>query len=261
MRENVKITEGRIFQSGKREIVVGKGVAKRYPTARLGSKIDLGRGQWEVVGVMDGGRSAANSEIFCDLAQLAADQNREAGLSSVLLRATDEVAMQALTNDLTGDQRLNVDAVSERAYYEAQTSAAAPIQFLGIFVAIIMSIGSSFAAMNTMYAAVARRAPEIGTLRVLGFSKPGILISFMLESLLLSLLGGVMGCLLVLPLNNFTTGIGSFTTFSEITFDFRITPGIMLSGIIFALVMGVIGGLFPAFSAARKQILTALKQN
>lgn len=261
MRENVKITEGRIFQSGKREIVVGKGVAKRYPMARLGSKIDLGRGQWEVVGVMDGGRSAANSEIFCDLAQLAADQNREAGLSSVLLRATDEVAMQALTNDLTGDQRLNVDAVSERAYYEAQTSAAAPIQFLGIFVAIIMSIGSSFAAMNTMYAAVARRAPEIGTLRVLGFSKPGILISFMLESLLLSLLGGVMGCLLVLPLNNFTTGIGSFTTFSEITFDFRITPGIMLSGIIFALVMGVIGGLFPAFSAARKQILTALKQN
>lgn len=261
MRESVKITEGRIFQSGKREIVVGKGVAKRYPMARLGSKIDLGRGQWEVVGIMDGGRSAANSEIFCDLAQLAADQSREAGLSSVLLRATDEVAMQALTNDLTSDQRLNVDAVSERAYYESQTSAAAPIQFLGIFVAIIMSIGSSFAAMNTMYAAVARRAPEIGTLRVLGFSKPGILASFMIESLLLSLLGGVIGCLLVLPLNNFTTGIGSFTTFSEITFDFRITPGIMLSGIVFALVMGIIGGLFPAASAARKQILTALKQN
>ncbi len=261
MRESVKITEGRWFQSGKREIVVGKGVAKRYPTARLGSKIDLGRGQWEVVGVMDGGRSAANSEIFCDLAQLAVDQNREAGLSSVLLRATDEVAKQALINDLTSERRLNVDAISERAYYESQTGAAAPIQFLGIFVAIIMSIGSSFAAMNTMYAAVARRAPEIGTLRVLGFSKPGILVSFMLESILLSLLGGIVGCLLVLPLNDFTTGIGSFTTFSEITFDFRITPEIMLSGIIFALVMGVIGGFFPAFSAARKQILTALKQN
>lgn len=261
MRESVKITEGRWFQSGKREIVVGKGVAKRYPTARLGSKIDLGRGQWEVVGVMDGGRSAANSEIFCDLPQLAADQNREAGLSSALLRATDEVAKQALINDLTSDQRLNVDAVSERAYYESQTGAAAPIQFLGIFVAIIMSIGSSFAAMNTMYAAVARRAPEIGTLRVLGFSKPGILVSFMLESILLSLLGGIVGCLLVLPLNDFTTGIGSFTTFSEITFDFRITPEIMLSGIIFALVMGIIGGLFPAASAARKEILTALKQN
>lgn len=261
MRESVKVSEGRLFQPGKREIVVGKGVAKRYPTARLGSKIDLGRGQWEVVGIMDGGRSASNSEIFCDLAQLAADQNRETGLSSVLLRATDEVAKQALINDLTSDRRLNVDAVSERAYYESQTSAAAPIQFLGIFVAIIMSVGSSFAAMNTMYAAVARRAPEIGTLRVLGFSKPGILASFMIESLLLSLLGGIIGCLLVLPLNNFTTGIGSFTTFSEITFDFRITPEIMLSGIIFALVMGLIGGLFPAFSAARKEILTALKQS
>lgn len=260
MRESVKVTEGRMFQPGKREIVVGKGVAKRYSTARLGSKIDLGRGQWEVVGIMDGGRSAANSEIFCDLAQLAADQNREAGLSSVLLRAKDEVSMQALINDLTNDRRLNVDAVSERAYYESQTSAAAPIQFLGMFVAVIMSIGSSFAAMNTMYAAVARRAPEIGTLRVLGFSKPGILTSFMIESLLLSLLGGLIGCLLVLPLNNFTTGVGSFVTFSEITFDFRITPGIMLTGIIFALVMGIIGGLFPAASAARKQILTALKQ-
>jgi len=261
MRESVKVTEGRMFQPGKREIVVGKGVAKRHSTARLGSKLDLGRGQWEIVGIMDAGRSAANSEIFCDLAQLAADQNRETGLSSVLLRATDEVAKQALINDLTSDRRLNVDAVSERAYYESQTSAAAPIQFLGIFVAIIMSIGSSFAAMNTMYAAVARRAPEIGTLRVLGFSKPGILASFMIESLLLSLLGGIIGCLLVLPLNNFTTGIGSFTTFSEITFDFRITPGIMLSGIIFALVMGLIGGFFPAFSAARKEILSALKQS
>jgi putative ABC transport system permease protein len=260
MRETVPLVEGRHFQPGRREIVVGKGVAKRYSTARIGSKIDLGRGQWEVVGIMDGGRSAANSEIFCDLAQLAADQNREAGLSSVLLRTTDEVSKQALINDLTSDRRLNVDAVSERAYYEAQTSSAAPIQFLGMFVAIIMSIGSSFAAMNTMYAAVARRAPEIGTLRVLGFSKPGILASFMIESLLLSLLGGLVGCLLVLPLNNFTTGVGSFVTFSEITFDFRITPGIMLAGIIFALVMGVIGGLFPAASAARKQILTALKQ-
>ena len=261
MRETIKVTEGRMFQPGKREIVVGKGVAKRYSTARLGSKIDLGRGQWEVVGIMDGGRSVANSEIFCDLAQLAADQNREAGLSSVLIRTTDEVAQQALINDLTNDRRLNVDAVTERAYYEAQTSSAAPIQFLGIFVAIIMSVGSSFAAMNTMYAAVARRSPEIGTLRVLGFSKPGILVSFMIESLLLSLLGGVIGCLLVLPLNNLTTGVGSFVTFSEITFDFRITPQIMLSGIIFALVMGLIGGLFPAFSAARKQILTALKQS
>jgi putative ABC transport system permease protein len=261
MREYVRIAEGRMFQPGRREVVVGKGLAKRYPKARIGSKLNFGRGEWDVVGVMDGGRSAADSEIFCDLAQLASDQNREAALSSVLIRAADRASMQALMNDLSGDRRLNVDAVSEKSYYEAQTASAAPIQFLGIFVAIIMAVGSSFAAMNTMYAAIARRSAEIGTLRVLGFSKGGILISFLIESLLLSLLGGVIGCLLVLPLNNFTTGIGSFVTFSEFTFDFRITPGIMLTGVVFALVMGALGGLFPATSAARKEILTALREN
>jgi putative ABC transport system permease protein len=135
-----------------------------------------------------------------------------------------------------------------------------PVEFLGIFVAIMMAVGSSFAAMNTMYAAVARRSAEIGTLRVLGFSKFGIMVSFLIESLLLSLLGGAIGCLLVLPLNNFTTGIGSFVTFSEFTFDFRITPGIMFTGVVFALVMGALGGLFPAASAARKEILTALRE-
>lgn len=260
MRDYLKIQEGRMFQPGRREVVVGKGLAKRYPKARIGSKLEFGRGQWEVVGVMDGGRSAANSEVFCDLAQLAADQNRETALSSALIRASDRVTMNALINDLTSDRRLNADAVTEKSYYEEQTSAAAPIRYLGIFVAIIMAIGSSFAAMNTMYAAVARRASDIGTLRVLGFSKIGILTSFLIESILLSLLGGVIGCLLVLPLNNFTTGMGSFVTFSEITFDFQITPVIMISGILFALVMGVIGGLFPAASAARKEILVALKQ-
>lgn len=260
MREYAQIAEGRMFQPGRREVVVGKGLAKRYPKARIGSKLDFGRGEWDVVGVMDGGRSAADSEIFCDLAQLASDQNREAALSSVLIRATDRASMDAMMKDLKDDRRLNVDAVSEKSYYEEQTASALPIQFLGIFVSVIMAIGSSFAAMNTMYAAVARRSAEIGTLRVLGFSKTGILISFLIESLLLSLLGGVIGCLLVLPLNNFTTGIGSFVTFSEFTFDFRITPGIMLTGVVFALVMGALGGLFPAGSAARKEILTALRE-
>lgn len=260
MRDYVRIAEGRMFQPGRREIVVGKGLAKRYPKARLGSKLNFGRGEWDVVGVLDGGRSAADSEIFCDLAQLASDQNREAALSSVLIRAADQASMQALMNDMKDDRRLNVDAVSEKSYYESQTSSATPIRILGTFVAIIMAVGSSFAAMNTMYAAVARRSAEIGTLRVLGFSRGGILISFLIESMLLSLLGGVIGCVLVLPLNNFTTGIGSFVTFSEFTFDFRITPEIMLTGIVFALVMGAVGGLFPASSAARKEILTALRE-
>ncbi|MFN7924835.1 MAG: ABC transporter permease [Bryobacteraceae bacterium] len=260
IREGVKISEGRMFREGLREVVVGQGLSRRYPAARIGSKMHFGKGDWEVVGVMDAGRSAANSEIFCDLNLLAADQNRETALSSALLRAQDEVSMQALINDLKGDRRLNVDAQPEREYYAAQTSSATPIKALGILVAIIMAVGSSFAAMNTMYAAVSRRSAEIGTLRVLGFSRMGILTSFFLESLLLSLLGGALGCLLVLPLNGISTGIGSFVTFSEITFSLRVTPSIMAIGVAFALVMGAIGGLFPAGSAARKEILTALKQ-
>ncbi|MBL8229917.1 MAG: ABC transporter permease, partial [Bryobacterales bacterium] len=260
LRENARIAEGRKFQPGRREVVVGKGVAGRYSTARVGQKIPFGRGEWEVVGVVDAGRSALNSEIICDINQLAADQNREQALSSILLRAQDEVAKQALINDINADRRLNADAQSEIAYYEQQTSSAAPIRYLGMFVAAIMAIGSCFAAMNTMYAAVARRSAEIGTLRVLGFSKLSVLLSFFLESLLLSLLGGILGCVLVLPLNNIQTGIGSFVTFSEITFDFQITPAIMMTGIAFALFMGALGGLFPAGSAARKQILDALRQ-
>jgi putative ABC transport system permease protein len=260
MREGAVISEGRMFTPGRREVVAGAGIARRYPVARIGAKIPFGRGEWEVVGILDAGRSAANSEIFCDLNQLAADQNRPLALSSILIRAADPVSMQALVNELPGDRRLNVDVVSEKTYFAQQTNSAAPIRFLGIFVSIIMAVGSCFAAMNTMYAAVARRSAEIGTLRVLGFSRRGILASFLIESLILSLLGGILGCILVLPLNNVDTAIGSFVTFSEISFEYRVTPEIMLAGVGFALVLGAIGGLFPAASAARKQILAALRQ-
>ena len=260
MRDDLKLQTGRWFNPGQREVVVGKSIAKRYPDAQMGKKLRFGRGLWEVVGVMDGGQSAVNSEIFGDLNQISSDFNRLDGLSSVLLRATDASTLPALINSLNDDRRLNVTARTEKSYYESQTSSAAPLQFLGIFISIIMAVGSSFAAMNTMYAAVARRAREIGTLRVLGFSRSGILLSFFLESLLLSLLGGLLGCLLVLPLNNITTGIGSFVTFSEISFNFRVSPAIMLAGVLFALFMGALGGLFPARTAARKEILTALRE-
>jgi putative ABC transport system permease protein len=259
MRDDLKLQEGHWFRAGQREVVVGKSVAKRYPGAHLGQKLKFGRGEWDVVGVMDGGQSAVNSEIFGDLNQVSSDFNRSDGLSSILLRATDEATVPALINTLNDDRRLGVTAQTEKSYYESQTNSGAVLQYLGIFISIIMAVGSSFAAMNTMYAAVARRAREIGTLRVLGFSKGGILTSFLLESLMLSAIGGIVGCLLVLPLNNITTGVGSFVTFSEIAFNFRVSPGIMLTGIIFALVMGMLGGLFPARTAARKEILMALR--
>jgi len=251
---------GRWFQSGQREIVVGKSVAKRYPNAQPGKRVRFGRGEWEVVGVFDAGDSAFNSEIWGELNQIGPDFNRQDTVNSVLVRATDSASLQALKNSLNDDRRLGVDAMPEREYYDQQTSSGAPLQIFGLLVAVIMAVGSSFAAMNTMYAAVARRAKEIGTLRVLGFSRGSIMLSFLIESLLLALIGGVLGCLLALPINGVTTGVGSFATFSEIAFDFRVSPGGMLAGIIFALVVGAIGGLFPAGSAARKEILTALRE-
>jgi len=259
MRDDLKLQAGRWFQPGQREVVVGKSIAKRYPGAQLGKKLRFGRGEWQVVGVMDGGRSSVNSEIFGDLNQTSSDFNRADGLSSVLLRATDAVAVPALINSLNDDRRLGVEAQTEKAYYEAQTNSGALLQYLGVFISVIMAVGSSFAAMNTMYAAVARRAREIGTLRVLGFSRGSILTSFLFESVLLSIIGGLLGCLLVLPLNNITTGIGSFVTFSEISFNFRVSPEIMAVGVAFAIFMGALGGLFPARTAAKKEILLALR--
>jgi len=259
MRE-LKIISGRWFRPGQREVVVGKSVAKRYANARLGEQLTFGRGHWTVVGVMDGGGSTTDSEIYGDVNQVAADFNRSNTLSSALIQATDEVAAAALINSLKNDRRLNVTAMTEQEYYDLQTISAAPVEFLGFFVCIVMAVGSCFAAMNTMYAAVSRRAREIGTLRVLGFTKGSILLSFFLESLFLSLIGGVLACLLVLPLNNVTTGIGNFITFSETSFNFRIGPEIIAIGLGLSLFLGALGGVLPARQAARKEILTALRE-
>ncbi len=260
MRDEIKLLSGRWFDTGKREVVVGKSIAARFPGARIGQRILFGRGEWEVVGVMDAGKSAHNSEVFGDLNLMGADYGRTEGFSSVLMRATDPVTVSALVNDLNNDQRLTISARTETEYYESQTRSGLLIQFIGFFVSVIMAVGSGFAATNTMYAAVARRGREIGTLRVLGFSRGSILLSFLAESLLLSLVGGILGCLLVLPLNGLTTGISNFTTFSEVAFNFQVSPIIMVTGVGFALMLGALGGFFPAFSASKKEILTALRE-
>jgi putative ABC transport system permease protein len=260
LRQNLHIVSGRWYEAGKREIVVGESIAKRFPAARMGNKLRFGKGEWDVVGVMSAGQSATNSEIFADLNQVSTDFDRPDVLSSILIRAQDEVAADALIKRIAGDQRVNVEAQTEKSYYDAQTSSGLPITILGLFVSVIMAVGSSFAAMNTMFAAVARRSREIGTLRVLGFSRGSILVSFFAESVLLSALGGLIGCLLVLPLNGVTTGVGNFQTFSETSFNFAVTPQIMAVGVGFAVLLGAFGGFFPAHSASRKEILTALRE-
>jgi len=211
------------------------------------------------VGVFDAGGSAYESEIWSDVNQMASDFDRQGGFSSAYLRATDPIAADALKNRVSDDQRLKLEGMLETDYYAKQTSSGAPIKYIGIVVAIIMAIGSSFAAMNTMYAAVAYRGREIATLRVLGFSRPSILTSFVLESLLLATLGAVAGILLMLPFNGLQTGTSNAVTFSEVVFSLQITPLVAGYAILFALAMGLFGGLFPAWHAARQNILTALR--
>jgi putative ABC transport system permease protein len=259
LRRGLHITRGRWFTEGRRELVVGSAVAKRYPGAQIGKKITFARGDWEIVGVMDASRGMPDSEIWGDLNQVSADNQRVDVLSVALVQANDAVSAKALINDISGDRRLNMDAISEKEYYDQQMSQGTPIQFVGMFVAVVMAVGSSFAAMNTMYAAVARRAREIGTLRVLGFSRGSILLSFFIESVLLAGLGGLLGCLLVIPLNGITTSVGS-TNFAEMAFDFHVTGRTMAEGIAFAAILGCVGGLFPARNAANKEILTALRE-
>ncbi len=257
---NVRLREGRWFQPGRREVVAGRSIASRCPDARVGRVVRFGRQEWQIVGVMDGASSATDSEIFGDLNQISAEFNRSGQLSSVLMRAADPVIMTALINSLNDDQRLNAVAQPEKDYYLGQTAAAGPLRTLGVFVSIIMAIGSGFAAMNTMYAAVSRRTREIGTLRVLGFGRGSILLSFLVESVLLSMAGGILACALVLPLNGVSTAVGNFVTLSDVMVNFRVSPSILVAGLIYAAVLGAAGGLLPARLAANKEILSALRE-
>jgi putative ABC transport system permease protein len=190
---------------------------------------------------------------------MASDFDRQGGFSSAYLRAADPIAADALTKRVSDDQRLKLDGLLETDYYAKQTSSGTPIRIIGTVVAIIMAIGSIFAAMNTMFAAVAYRSREIATLRVIGFSRPAILTSFVLESLLLSFLGALAGILLMLPFNGMQTGTSNAVTFSEVVFALRITPLVAINAILFALIMGFVGGLAPAWHAARQDILNGLR--
>src|ERR1035437_9169504 len=258
-RPSVKLVAGRWFQTGQREVVVSKSIQGRFAHANIGDTMEFGKGSWKVVGVFDAGGSAYESEVWGDVNQMASDFDRQGGYSSAYLRATDPISAEALKNRVSDDQRLKLEGVLETDYYAKQTSSGAPIKVIGIVVGFIMAIGSIFASMNTMYAAVAYRGREIATLRVIGFSRPAILTSFVLESLLLALLGAAAGILLMLPFNGMQTGTSNAVTFSEVVFALRITPQVAGYAIAFALIMGFVGGLAPAWHAARQNILNALR--
>ena len=259
LRNGVKLVEGRWFTPGQREVVVSESIHKRFANASVGDNLEFGKGPWKVVGVFDAGGSAYDSEIWGDVNQMASDFDRQGAFGSAYLRATDPVSAEALKNRVSDDQRLKLDGLIEKEYYEKQTNSGNLIEYVGWAVALIMAIGSSFAAMNTMYAAVAYRSREIATLRIIGFSRPSILTSFVFESVLLSVIGAVAGVILMLPFNGMTTGTQNPATFSEAVFSLQMTPHVVIVAVIFAMTMGLLGGIAPAWHAARQNILTALR--
>jgi ABC-type lipoprotein release transport system permease subunit len=254
-----QIVAGKMITPGLRQVVVGESIAKRYPDARIGRQVRFGRGYWEVVGVFRAGESSANSEIWADLNQLRGDFDQQGGSSSLLVRVADPSDLDLFKKAIDNDQRLGSSVIGEKAYYASMTSSGAPLEVLGFSVAVIMAIGSAAAATNTMYAAVARRSKEIGTLRSIGFGRTAVLWSFMLESICLSLVGGLAGVLLTLPINGLTTGIGSFVTFSEVAFKFKVDGFAIACGLLFAAIIGAIGGFLPAWAAAKKNIVSAMR--
>jgi putative ABC transport system permease protein len=259
LRPQVKLVEGRMFRPDLGEAIVSRKIADRFETAGPGETLQFGRRQLKIVGVFNAGGTSFDSEIWSDAASVgdAFDRNM---YSSVLVRAENAATRDQVIARIQGEQRLKLEAKPEVAYYQEQTSASGPIRGLGIFVAIVMGIGACFGGMNTMYAAVAHRTREIGTLRALGFSRLAVMASFVIESLILALIGGLVGCLLALPVNGIATGTMNFRTFSEVAFSFRITPDLLISALIFSLVLGFVGGLLPSRFAARLPITRALRE-
>lgn len=259
VRHGVGIAAGRNFRPGSSEIVVGRRIGQRIAGLELGHTLILARRGWQVVGVLEAGGSGFESEIWGDADSLRQAFNRGSGWQVLSLRLREPAQLAGFAADVEGDPRLQMQMKEERAYYAEQAGGTAgALLFLAGFVSVVMGIGAILGAMNTMSGIVAARTREIGTLRVLGFSRRRIVIGFLLESTLLALAGGVLGVLLALPAHGWTTA--SQNAFAELAFAFRITPQGVAIGLGFALVLGVLGGVLPALRAARLPIVTALRE-
>jgi putative ABC transport system permease protein len=262
VRPNIKIIEGRFFQPGLAELVIGKNVESTYEGLEFGKPINFGGQTWNVVGVFDAGGSAFDSEVWADSRVLNQVYKRPENLyQSVTVRLDSPAAYNQLKDALTADPKLTVEVDRELDYYARQSQVLTTlITVLGGLVAVIMGIGAVIGALNTMYSAVSERSREIATMRAIGFAGSSIAISFVFEALIIAFIGGLLGCLFVLPLNGYTTGTMNMQTFSHMAFAFKVTPPLLVAGIIFALLMGIIGGLPPAIRAARRPIALALRE-
>lgn len=259
LRDQVKIVAGRAYRPGSSELVVGTRIANRFVGFGVGDRVKLGQRQFDVVGHFSAGGTAFESEVWGDVAVLS-PVLRDGNYSSATFRMKDPAQFAALEKALESDPRLGVQVQREDRYYANQSEGlATTIRFMGIFIVLIMAIGAIFAAMNTMFAAIGARTREIATLLTLGFGPGSVMSSFVAESVLIALGGGVLGCLLALPVNGMATSTTNFATFSEVAFAFRITPLILGIGILFSLVLGVVGGILPAWKASRLPLAAAMR--
>jgi putative ABC transport system permease protein len=259
LRPGFEIIEGRDLRAGVNEAVTSRSMGQRFENLGLGGKLNINKVDFTIVGYFTAEGSAAESEVWTELGDLTNARRTPDAVSIVNLRAMSEEAKQALIHRIADDEQFNLKVVDEPQYYADQMTASLAIRIVGVFIAAFLTFGAMFAAANTMYAAVASRSREIGTLRAIGFRRRSILFSFLLESVLLCVLGGILGCLATLPFNGLSTGTANWATFSEITFSFRFGPRVMLQGLCLALAMGVLGGLFPAIRAVRLNTATALR--
>jgi putative ABC transport system permease protein len=261
VRPSVRVVEGRFFTPGIAELVVGRNATRSYAGLGLGEHVKFGGLDWTVVGILDAGGSAFDSEVWCDADLLNQAYQRPSGVfQSATVRLPSAAGLPAFKAALTGNPRLTVQVDGEVEYYEKTSRALTTmITVLGSLVAIVMGVGSVFGALNTMYSAVAERTREIATLRALGFGSGSVVTCFVLESLFIALAGAVVGCLAVLPVNGLTTGTMNWQTFSHLSFAFKVTPPLLALGVAFALLMGVLGGLPPAVRAARLPVAAALR--
>jgi putative ABC transport system permease protein len=262
IRTFAKITDGRMFQPGLSEIVVGRNASRTYAGLTLGNSVQFGGGRWQVVGIFDAGGSAFDSEIWCDAKLLNEILKRPDNIfQSITVHLESPQAFQQFKDAVTSDPRMNVDVTREIDYYAKQSTVMTRlITVLGGLVAAIMAIGAIFGALNTMYSAISERGREIATMRAVGFSGWNVVLSFLFEALLISFIGGIIGCVAVLPLNGLTTNTMNFQTFANVAFAFKITFDLLLLGVVFALVMGILGGLLPAIRAASRPVAVALRE-
>ena len=260
VRPEVHIIEGRMFTSGLREILVGRGAAAEFEGLTVGNSVAVRGDGWKVVGIFESGGNVHESEIWTDAEAIMSAANRGAP-TSVVAQLESADGLPAFKDFLSKDPSLTVDVLSEPKYYASRSKLLSDlINGLGYFVAVVMAIGALFGALNTMYAAVSTRSVEIATLRALGFGASPVVVSIMIESLVLALVGGVFGALIsYLLFNGYTVSTLNGQTFSQVAFDFRVTPALLGQGVVWAAIIGVLGGLFPALRAARIPVAEALR--